>query len=142
MGSPVNHYDTLGITADATQDEIKAAYRRRSLECHPDREGGDEAEMQRVNAAYEVLSDPDRRARYDAGEDDDAGDDRTRRVQGFVVSLFEGGIQSYLAGAPIADFVTGAYSELDKAIAELHVKCSRTAKQQEKLQLLKGRVGT
>ena len=57
-------YDTLGVPTDASAEEIKAARRRRASEAHPDKGGSDE-EMQRVNHAYEVLSDPDRRAQYD-----------------------------------------------------------------------------
>lgn len=61
----MTHYDTLGITPDATADEIKQAFRRRSSRCHPDK-GGDAEDMAAVNAAYDVLSDEARRAEYDA----------------------------------------------------------------------------
>ena len=57
-------YDELGIERAATQDEVRAAYRRLASELHPDR-GGDAERMQRVNDAYKVLSDPSQRARYD-----------------------------------------------------------------------------
>jgi len=60
-----NHYDALGIASTATPKEIKAAWRRLSAKYHPDREGGDDAAMQEINAAYDVLSDPQRRALYD-----------------------------------------------------------------------------
>ena len=58
-------YEILGVTKDATQDEIKRAYRRASRAAHPDRDGGSTAKQQAINDAYAVLSDPDRRARYD-----------------------------------------------------------------------------
>ena len=61
-------YDVLGIARTATADEIKKAYRKRAMESHPDRNPGDaEAEVRFKEAAeaYEVLSDPDKRARYD-----------------------------------------------------------------------------
>jgi hypothetical protein len=45
---------TLGLTAPATADQVKAAYRKKSLECHPDR-GGSEAMMKQINAAKAVL---------------------------------------------------------------------------------------
>ncbi len=60
-------YDVLGVSADATQDEITEAYRNRVLETHPDRNddpGAAEA-FKRVTAAEEVLSDESERARYD-----------------------------------------------------------------------------
>jgi len=61
----MNHYDTLGVGRDATADEIKQAFRRRSSECHPDK-GGDAEQQAAVNRAWETLGDPERRAEYDA----------------------------------------------------------------------------
>ncbi len=57
-------YRLLGVTRDADQDEIKRAYRRKARELHPDA-GGDEEAFKEVTRAYEVLSDPETRARYD-----------------------------------------------------------------------------
>jgi len=58
-------YEELGVSTDADAEQIKAAFRRRARETHPD-QGGDREEFQRVQAAYEVLSDPKKRAHYDA----------------------------------------------------------------------------
>ncbi len=58
-------YETLGIPKNAAEAKIKKAYRKRVLATHPDR-GGDAAEFQAVQTAYDVLSDPARRAKYDA----------------------------------------------------------------------------
>lgn len=63
------HYETLGVARDASPEDIKAAYRRASSAAHPDREGGSTEKQQAVNMAYEVLSDPKRRASYDQGGD-------------------------------------------------------------------------
>lgn len=63
-----NHYKTLGIAETATADEIKAAYRSRVKQHHPDLNGGSPAAAERLkglNAAYEVLSDATKRASYD-----------------------------------------------------------------------------
>lgn len=62
-------YDILGIGREATAEEIKTAYRRRAFETHPD-QGGDREEFQRVQHAWEVLGDAQRRRRYDQLGDD------------------------------------------------------------------------
>lgn len=72
-GKPVRnkrrtHYEILGVKQTADQEEIKRAFRSRALRVHPDRNPGDPraaAKFNRVNEAYEVLSDPDRRRAYD-----------------------------------------------------------------------------
>ena len=61
-----NHYTVLGVDSDATQAEIKSAYRREAKRVHPDCSGGECAPFRDVQEAYEVLSDPDRRRAYDA----------------------------------------------------------------------------
>lgn len=67
----MNHYDTLGVPHDADADTIKKAYRRKAKEHHSDREGGDDGTMAEINVAYQVLSDPEKRAKYDMGQGDD-----------------------------------------------------------------------
>jgi DnaJ-class molecular chaperone len=69
-------YRLLGIPKDATPEAIKAAYRRLAREHHPDlNPGKPEAEerFKAISAAHDLLSDPDRRARFDRGEIDAAG---------------------------------------------------------------------
>ena len=60
----MNYYDILGINKNASDDEIKKAFRKKARECHPDR-GGDPEKFKEVNEAYEVLSDPDKKNHYD-----------------------------------------------------------------------------
>jgi DnaJ domain len=65
----VTHYEVLGVAVHATADEIRQAYRRRARDHHPDTNPADAAAGERfrqVALAYQVLSDPGRRARYDA----------------------------------------------------------------------------
>jgi len=61
-------YEILGVKRDATQDDIKKAYRQLVKQYHPDAHPGDkevEEKFKKINAAYTVLSDPDKRKRYD-----------------------------------------------------------------------------
>lgn len=60
-----NYYLILGIGTDASLEEIKSAYRRRALELHPDRSGRESEPFVELQEAYAVLSDPQRRRRYD-----------------------------------------------------------------------------
>jgi molecular chaperone DnaJ len=64
-----DHYETLGVSRDASQDEIKKAYRRLARQLHPDVNPSPEASerFKLVTHAYDVLSDPQQRQQYDLG---------------------------------------------------------------------------
>jgi len=60
----MNYYDILGVSKDASTDEIKKAYRKKAIEHHPDK-GGDESKFRESAEAYEILSDDSKRREYD-----------------------------------------------------------------------------
>jgi DnaJ-class molecular chaperone len=60
----MDHYNTLGVAKNATPDEIKKSYRKLASQHHPDK-GGDKAKFQDIQAAYDTLSNPEKRQQYD-----------------------------------------------------------------------------
>ena len=76
-----DYYEVLGLQKGAGESEIKSAYRKMAMKYHPDRNPGDkkaEEKFKEVNEAYSVLSDPDKKEKYDrfgfAGVDPNAQD--------------------------------------------------------------------
>ena len=72
-------YEVLGVTRDATQDQIRAAYRKLAKANHPDLHPGDaaaEARFKEIAHVNDLLSDPERRAKFDRGEIDAEGHER------------------------------------------------------------------
>jgi len=61
----MTHYQTLGVPEDATQDDIKKAYRKLAMKHHPDRSNGDDAKFKEIQIAYDVISDTHKRQQYD-----------------------------------------------------------------------------
>lgn len=83
-------YETLGVEKGCEASDIKKAYRKLSLKHHPDR-GGDEHKFKEINAAYEILSDPEQRAKYDKYGLEGIGDDGHGHSGEDLFSMFFGG---------------------------------------------------
>src|SRR6266852_3978199 len=82
MATTQTPYQVLGVKPDASADEIRKVYRKLAKEFHPDLNPGKpeaEARCKSISAAYDLLSDPEKRARYDRGEIDESGAERPPR---------------------------------------------------------------
>jgi DnaJ-class molecular chaperone len=98
-------YQVLGVKREASQEEIQKAYRKLAKKLHPDLNPGDkkaEEKFKEVSAAYGLLSDTDKRARFDRGEIDASGAERPR--QRYYRDFAEGdGAHVYTSDAGFAD---------------------------------------
>jgi molecular chaperone DnaJ len=141
-----DHYEVLGVERDASADEIKRAYRRLARELHPDVNPGEDASerFKLVTHAYDVLSDPEQRRRYDLGGDGSAfgGAGGAAGFGGFsdIFETFFGGAGGGRGGRPrsrrergqdalvrvdldLGDVVFGAHRDLEVDTAVLCETC-------------------
>jgi len=86
----VDLYAVLGVSKTATPEEIRRAYRRCSKSAHPDAEGGSAEAFAKLQHAYNILSDPERRERYDNTGDatEKAPDMTATKIHSFVMGAF------------------------------------------------------
>ena len=106
---PADPYQTLGVKKDASQAEIQKAYRRLAKKLHPDLNPGNkqaEEQFKEVSAAYDLLGDAQKRARFDRGEIDASGAERPR--QRYYRDFADAGTSNpYASDAGFADFAGG-----------------------------------
>ena len=108
-----DYYEVLGVSKSASEDEIKKAYRQLAKKYHPDLNPGDkaaEAKFKEANEAYEVLSDSEKKARYDqfghAGVDPNYGAGGPGGAGGFDFD-FGDIFSSFFGGSGFGGFGTG-----------------------------------
>jgi DnaJ-class molecular chaperone len=112
-------YTTLGVQKNATQDDIQKAYRRLAKKLHPDLNPGDktaEEKFKEVSAAYDLLSDPEKRARFDRGEIDESAAERPRQRY-YRDFADQGGWSTYTSNSGFSDF--GDYDGGDDILSEI-----------------------
>lgn len=104
MPTKRDYYEILGIGRNATDEEIKRAFRKLAFTYHPDHnhEDGAEEKFKEVNEAYEVLSDPDKRAAYDRFGDSGAEGFFGRGFEGFDFGGFGDIFDAFFGGAATA----------------------------------------
>lgn len=110
-----NPYEVLRVSATATADEIQKAYRKLAKKLHPDLNPGDKAaedKFKEVAGAYDLLSDPEKRKRFDAGEIDETGAERPQHQ--YYRDFSGGDYGPYANSGGFADFGEG-----DDPFAEL-----------------------
>jgi DnaJ-class molecular chaperone len=121
-------YTTLGVKKDATPDDIQKAYRRLAKKLHPDLNPGNktaEEKFKEVSAAYDMLSDPEKRARFDRGEIDASGTERPRQ-QYYRDFADQGGRSAYTNNAGFSDF--GDYAGAEDILSEIFGRDGRAGR--------------
>ena len=129
-----NYYDLLGVARDAGDKEVRQAYRKLAREHHPDVNGGDQAseeKFKQINEAYRVLSDPEKRQKYDKYGDNWANWEQIEAAQArsgpsgnFRWSNFGGGGD---AGDAVFDFGGGRGNPFEDLFANLGQDLRRPA---------------
>ena len=106
MATKRDYYEVLGVKRDASDDDIKRAFKRLAIKYHPDRNKDADAgeKFREINEAYQVLSDPQKRQAYDAGGFDAV------EGQGQGFGGFGGGFEGFEGAGSFADIFSSIFS--------------------------------
>src|ERR1700726_3593740 len=127
----VDPYTTLGVKKHATQEEIQIAYRRLAKKLHPDLNPGNkiaEDKFKEVSTAYDLLGDPEKRARFDRGEIDASGTERPRR-QYYRDFADQDGWSTYTNTSGFSD--SGDYAGAEDILSEIFGRAGRRRRGQD-----------
>jgi DnaJ-class molecular chaperone len=117
----MGHYETLSVKQDASPDEIRKAYRNLARVNHPDK-GGDAEKFKEIGQAYEVLNDPERRARYDQFGTDDP---QQQQPQGPDISHI---FQHMFGGGPQQQRSMDRHHAIDLTLDQVYTGADKTIK--------------
>ncbi len=123
-----DHYETLGVKRDATDQQLKDAYRDKAKENHPDK-GGDEDTFKTLSNAYTVLMDPQRRKFYDDTGSEMKIDEFDRKAGALLQQLFQLIVsQNGLENIIHLDIIMMINQQIDKGMTELEKKIDKAKK--------------
>lgn len=131
-------YDILGINKDATQEEIKTAYREKAKIHHPDKEGGDTETMNKINKAYEVLKDPVSRKRYDETGSTEKVPDFNKRFEAFIQDVFISLVNSQ--NVKTTDLISAFDDHIDKMVMDWSATKAEYKRRADRLNLVVARL--
>lgn len=110
-----DYYQILGVSRQADEKEIKRVYRQLALKYHPDKNPGSEEKFKEINEAYQVLGDPEKRARYDRLGSSYRAWERTGGAGGFDWSQWVGGRPGG-AQVDVDDLLGGGFSDFFNSV--------------------------
>jgi DnaJ-class molecular chaperone len=121
-------YATLGVKKDASQADLQKAYRRLAKKHHPDLNPGNssaEEKFKEITGAYDLLSDPEKRAKFDRGEIDASGTERPRQRY-YRDYADQGGWSGYTTSSGFADF--GDFTSSEDILSEIFGRSGRAGR--------------
>jgi DnaJ-class molecular chaperone len=124
----MNHYETLGVSETASQEEIKKAYRKLATKHHPDK-GGDTATFQKIAAAYETVGDQNKRAQYDAQRQGGHSGGFDPFAQAAAMGQEWQDVSAMFGGNPFEQFFRGARQTSRRKNRDLNIRITVGFKQ-------------